>query len=185
MPILMIPKEQEDELMHYGVKGMKWGQRKAYKYANKASLARSAAEEWEAKAQATRSKRSALGRNSKIAKYEKKAALERNRESIYDRKSKGIYSKRSDKLKEKSRSALDDAKKWDEKSKAAASKGRTQEALKYKQKSDISRHNSEHYIQKSKKIIENRLKKRQVISEISADTKKRGREMVARLRSNR
>lgn len=35
-----------DELMHYGVKGMKWGHRKVYRYENKARTARDSAKEW-------------------------------------------------------------------------------------------------------------------------------------------
>lgn len=35
-----------DELYHYGVKGMKWGHRKAQKYASKARTARESAKEW-------------------------------------------------------------------------------------------------------------------------------------------
>ncbi len=37
----------DTELYHHGVKGMKWGQRKAQKYANKAKLSRESSKEWD------------------------------------------------------------------------------------------------------------------------------------------
>lgn len=60
--IYMIPK---DELIHYGVKGMKWGHRKLQKYEKKARIARASAKEWDEMAKAAKAK----GNNKKAAKY--------------------------------------------------------------------------------------------------------------------
>lgn len=68
-----------EELYHYGVKGMKWGKRKALRYEDKAKTARASAREWDEIRRSKVAKYQAAGKDKKAAKAETKyKALARN-----------------------------------------------------------------------------------------------------------
>lgn len=64
----------EYELYHHGVKGMKWGVRKAKKLQSKAKTARESAKEWDEMAKYARQQ----GNKKKALKYQKNAKRDRD-----------------------------------------------------------------------------------------------------------
>ena len=80
----------EDELMHYGVKGMKWGVRRARKLQSKANIARDSAKEWDEMAGYARAK----GKVKKADKYSANAAEDRADAAKYQAKANRKVEKR-------------------------------------------------------------------------------------------
>lgn len=78
-----------DELNHYGVIGMRWGHRRANKFAKKSSLAKASAKEWEEMARYKEKQ----GKAETAAKYRKNAEDDRQAAAKYAGKSKAIKSK--------------------------------------------------------------------------------------------
>ena len=76
--------ENSNELQHYGVKGMKWGVRRAEKYTKKANIARISADEWDEMAGRARTK----GKMNKAEKYTRNANEDRSAAKIYENKAK-------------------------------------------------------------------------------------------------
>lgn len=80
-------------LTHYGVLGMKWGQRRSRRYATKAKNAKASAKEWDQSA-SYQSKKGASSK--KIDSYKKYAASDRAKAAEYAAKSKQIEQKHID-----------------------------------------------------------------------------------------
>lgn len=78
-----------EELYHYGVLGMKWGQHRAKKNVSKAKTARESAKEWDEIARDASSK----GKTKAAAKYKRYAAEDRASAKKYDSKAKQIEQK--------------------------------------------------------------------------------------------
>lgn len=75
-------ENREYELYHYGVKGMKWGVRKAQKYNNKAKTARESADEWYEMAKYAEQR----GKTKKAQKYRNNAAADIQDAGKYEKK---------------------------------------------------------------------------------------------------
>ena len=73
--------EQSDELMHYGVKGMRWGHRKKVDYVSKAKTARESAREWDEMARYAEAK----GKTKRAAKYRANAKQDLADAQAYER----------------------------------------------------------------------------------------------------
>lgn len=89
--------EKSDELRHYGVIGMKWGKRRAQRFADKAKLARDSANEWDEIRKYQVKKLRDKGQNAKADKmeayYKEAAAKDRADAKKYESKSKEIKAK--------------------------------------------------------------------------------------------
>ena len=75
-----------NELYHYGVPGMKWGIRRAKKYANKAQQSRDSAKEWDEMAGYADAK----GKTKAAAKYRSNAEKARLNADAFDAKATSI-----------------------------------------------------------------------------------------------
>lgn len=80
---------KDGELYHYGVVGMRWGHRKAQKYAAKANKSRESAKQYDELAKAAAAK----GNTKKADKYKSYADRERANAKTYDQKSKATTKK--------------------------------------------------------------------------------------------
>ena len=78
------------ELYHYGVKGMKWGVKRASKYQSKADVARASADEWDEMAR----RATAKGKLKKAAKYTQAANEDRAYAAKYQDKANRKVEKR-------------------------------------------------------------------------------------------
>lgn len=79
----------EQELKHYGVVGMRWGHRKAQKFANKAQRSRESAKEWDEMARAAAAK----GKIKKAEKYKSYASQDRADAKMMEQRSKDTTKK--------------------------------------------------------------------------------------------
>lgn len=88
---------QPDELYHYGVPGMKWGQRKARFYSSNAKKSRESAKEWKEigdyKSKKLRSKGRIKKANRVAAKYDRRVKSDLRDAKIYEHNLKKEQSK--------------------------------------------------------------------------------------------
>ena len=80
---------REDELYHYGVLGMKWGQHRVRKNEAKAELSRESAKEWDEMARYAKQR----GHMKKAEKYKRYASEDRADSTKYANKAKQIQAK--------------------------------------------------------------------------------------------
>ena len=140
-----------DELKHYGVVGMRWGHRKAQGYADKASLSRASAKEWDEMARYKESQ----GKNRTAAKYRANAARDRADASKLSSKATYTYKSHSTKKYEKkAATAKESAKEWDEMAQYARSKGKGNKAAKYAKYAKEERAAASKYAKRSKRSAE-------------------------------
>ena len=80
---------REDELYHYGVLGMKWGQHRVRRNEEKAKLSRQSAKEWDEMARYAKKR----GQTSKAEKYTRYASEDRADSTKYANKARQIKAK--------------------------------------------------------------------------------------------
>ena len=80
---------REDELYHYGVLGMKWGQHRVRRNEEKAKLSRQSAKEWDEMARYAKKR----GQTSKVEKYTRYASEDRADSTKYANKARQIKAK--------------------------------------------------------------------------------------------
>ena len=80
---------REDELYHYGVLGMKWGQHRVRRNEEKAKLSRQSAKEWDEMARYAKQR----GQTSKAEKYKRYASEDRADSTKYANKARQIQAK--------------------------------------------------------------------------------------------
>ena len=80
---------REDELYHYGVLGMKWGQHRVRRNEEKAKLSRQSAKEWDEMARYAKQR----GQTSKAEKYTRNAYEDRADSTKYANKARQIKAK--------------------------------------------------------------------------------------------
>lgn len=154
------------ELYHYGVKGMKWGHRRAQKYQRQAGIARSSAKEWDEMAGYARAKSSA--KNAKKAKIAADSAKEWDEMAAYA-KSKGNL-KKANKYAQNAKADRVAAKKYDRDAKAGVSK----KADKYVQNAKDDRAAAKFYDKQAKAAMEPKTTKARMDSAKSSIKKTMG-----------
>lgn len=139
------------ELCHYGVLGMKWGKRKAQRYADKAKLARASAREWDEIA----AYRDSKGKTRAAEKARRNAADDRADAAKLNSKSTYTYKSHSTKKYDrKAATANESAKEWAEMAKRAREKGKGHKAAEYEQNAKADRADAAKYANRAKRSKE-------------------------------
>lgn len=162
-----------NELYHYGVLGMKWGKRKADRYAYEAKISRASADEWDEMARNATAK----GKMKKAAKYKQAADGDRAYAAKLDSKSKYTYKSHSTKKYDrKAATASESAKEWEAMAAQARKKGKIDKANKYDAAAKADRADAAKYSNRAKRSKELDRKEQQI-----AENQSTGKTVVTRL----
>jgi hypothetical protein len=165
-----------DDILHYGVPGMRWGHRKARSYFKKADIARGVARDYNkiSKEYATE------GKTRKAKKFANAAQIAKSKESKY--KYKAESSTKYGRQLHKAQQAKESSKEWKEMAGYARQKGKVNKALKYEENAKKDMADYEKYKAKSKATIDRMNARANTLNNLKDTSITRGEDVITRLK---